>query len=357
MNFKAEPEHVKIQGRTIFRDGTRYLGYSGTSITFRFHGKKAQAKLWTDCEKFETNNYACVAVFINDETEPEQRLQLNQSEAWYTLYESDTEQDVTVTLMKYSEAEFAVCGIQELEIDTETLLAPPAARQMKMMVIGDSITCGYGIEDNTCCPIYYSTQQNPYHAYGMRTARALDADVMLLSWSGHGVISNYIGDEVNTPDEMYLIPEQYKYTDFSCSIQVFGESKDEWEKWDPAAYQPDLITVFLGTNDASYCRELPERNREFTDAYQAFISQIHQDYPKAKVLCMLGTMDQRLCPTTEAAVAEYQVQHHAQEWLRYLPLPMQLEEDGLGTNYHPTEITQKKLADIVIAAAKEFMNC
>ena len=45
MRFAAEEQRVKVTGRTIFRDGIRYLGYTGTSISFRFNGKTAKAKL------------------------------------------------------------------------------------------------------------------------------------------------------------------------------------------------------------------------------------------------------------------------------------------------------------------------
>ena len=67
MRFAAEEQRVKVTGRTIFRDGIRYLGYTGTSISFRFSGKTAKAKLLSDASTHSKKDYAWVAVYVNDE--------------------------------------------------------------------------------------------------------------------------------------------------------------------------------------------------------------------------------------------------------------------------------------------------
>ena len=43
MRFAATEEKVKVTGRTLYVEDTRYLGYSGSSISFAFVGKKAVA--------------------------------------------------------------------------------------------------------------------------------------------------------------------------------------------------------------------------------------------------------------------------------------------------------------------------
>ena len=48
MHFLPTEDHVKVSGRTIFRDNVRYLGYSATSISFCFTGQKAQAVIISD---------------------------------------------------------------------------------------------------------------------------------------------------------------------------------------------------------------------------------------------------------------------------------------------------------------------
>ena len=39
MKFQATEDKVKVTGRTLFAEGVRYLGYSGSSASFTFVGK------------------------------------------------------------------------------------------------------------------------------------------------------------------------------------------------------------------------------------------------------------------------------------------------------------------------------
>ena len=51
MKFQADKKHVSVTGRTIYREGIRYLGYSATSISFKFVGTKATAEIVSDASK------------------------------------------------------------------------------------------------------------------------------------------------------------------------------------------------------------------------------------------------------------------------------------------------------------------
>ena len=129
-----------------------------------------------------------------------------------------------------------------------------------------------------------------------------------------------------------------------------------WEKWDHTRFEPDLVTVYLGTNDASYTKNYPERKKAFSLVYQGFLRNIHARHPQAKILCMLGTMDQTLCSTVQHAVKEFS-QANADVAIKYLQLPLQDEEnDGTGTFWHPTEATHEKVSQLVTAAAKKLMG-
>lgn len=355
MKFYAEESKVTISGRTIFRDNIRYLGYSASSIRFTFTGKSASASFLSDPENFPPEHHAWIAVYVNDEAEPSKRLELKEQKQELSLYEAKEEATVTITIMKYSEPEYAVCGIESISIDSDQLMEPPAPLKRKMQIIGDSITCGYGVEGSIDDLIHNTATENPTKSYSVRTAKALQADFEIVAWNGKGVITSYIGDDANTPDDSWLVPMLYQYTDAGCCHQYFHEDKADWEKWDHSRFVPDLITVYLGTNDASYTREIPERNQQFHDAYVAFLEEIHTIHPNAKIICMLGTMNPRLCPTVEKVVHTFSTLHPEAE-ISYLQLPNQSEEDGLGTFWHPSALTQKKASELVIQRAKEVMG-
>jgi hypothetical protein len=355
MEFLATEDNVKVCGRTIYREGVRYLGYSATSISFCFTGKRASAVFISDPDDWPKEHHAWVGVFINEQTTPANRIELTRLRQEITLYESDTEGTVTVTIMKFSEPEYAVCGVESLRIDTDVLLPPPTPKKRRIQIIGDSITCGYGVEGSPEDTLHDTAVENPVKSYSVKTAQALDADFEIVAWNGKGVISAYIGDE-NQADDSWLVPMLYEYTDAGCCQQFFHEPPSLWEKWNHSSFEPDLVTVFLGTNDASYTKNFPERKKAFSLLYQGFLRNIHQKHPHAKILCMLGTMEQSLCATLNHAVKEFSKSCEEVE-IKYLQLPLQDEAaDGTGTFWHPTEATHEKIAALVTDAAKKLMG-
>lgn len=356
MRFYAEAGKVKVSGRTLMEGQVRYLSYSGSEIAFTFIGKRAKICLWTDGENWDETLKGHMAVYRNDEEIPAMRFQLKEPEAIYTIFESEKEEQVTLRLVRITEAAFGKCGVKWIEIDTEQLLTPPKPKQRKIEIIGDSITCGYGVEAKDDTETFHTAQENCMKSYSMCTAKGLDAEVHLVSWSGIGIISNWVEETATAPLDDWLMPMLYQYTDASCSRDVLKQPQQEWEKWDFTAYQPDLILINLGTNDASYCKDLTQRHQSFQREYERFLDFVHVKNPQARILCMLGTMDQRLCIDVEQAVREKQAQWGA-DILCYQHLTEQdAREDGIGADSHPSIQTQKKTADVVIEKVKEIMN-
>ncbi len=358
MRFSATEENVRITGRTLYVEGTRYLGFSGSSISFTFVGKRAAASIWSNPNEWGEGSDGLrgrIAVYVNGEEEPGKRICLDQEEGMYTLYESDREEQVTVTVVKYSEAAFGKCGIRYLEIDTDRLLPPPAHRQRKMEIIGDSITCGYGVEAENELQPFHTATENPAKSYSLLTAKALDAEVNLISWSGNGIISGYVEETATEPSDECLMPRIYEYTDLSCSEKLFGADEKKWEKWDFSGYVPDIILVNLGTNDCSWCKDIRERKDQFREQYVNFLKAIRGHNPRAQILCMLGTMDQRVLKELEEAV-EIFAKDCGDRGVHFLSLPPQNPEDGYGADWHPSPLTQRKTAEIVTAEVRRIME-
>lgn len=357
MRFLATEDKVRVTGRTLFVEGTRYLGFSGSSVSFRFTGKRARAFIWSNAGEGggEGGLLGRIAVYIQGEAEPVKRICLDQEEAVYTLYESGEEREVTLILVKYSEAAFGKCGIRYLEIDTDKLQTPPAHRKRRLEIIGDSITCGYGVEAENELQPFHTATENPTRSYSLLTAEALEAEAHLISWSGNGVLSGYVEETEEEPSDERLMPEIYEYTDLSCSERLFGEDREKWERWDFSRFVPDVILVNLGTNDSSWCRGVPERRARYREKYAEFLKAIREHNPRARILCMLGTMDQRLLEETKEAVRGF-AESGKDEDVRFLALPPQKPEDGYGADWHPSALTQRKTAEIVAAEIRRMMG-
>src|SRR4030095_3437585 len=153
----------------------------------------------------------------------------------------------------------------------------------KIEFFGNSVTCGYAIEDyvNDSYVGYY---ENCYDAYAAITARHFHAQYHLTAKSGIGIMLSWFP---------LIMPEMYDRLD----------PTDSTSKWNFSKYTPDLVIINLFQND-SWIIEKPEheqfKNRfgsarpsaEFiVRSYKNFVRSIRKKYPKAQIICMLGSMN------------------------------------------------------------------
>lgn len=349
MRFTAEEAFVKVNGRSLFRDGIRYLGYSCSGIEFYFEGSRVEAEIWSNSPDMDESNKAWLAVFVDDETVPAKRIKVDKREGCYLLYEGNTARRTKISLVKYSEASAAKLGIRAIITDSEHMPEPAPARERKIEFIGDSITCGYGAEGKLMEGDFTTAEENPWEAYAAKTARALGADFNLVSWSGIGIISSYT--EEDRPNDGWLMPSLYKYTDKAMDLTL-GNKKPEL--WDSRHFVPDLIVINLGTNDHSYVKNIPERAEVFGKSYNAFVRQVYQANPSAKILCTLGVMGQDLCPEIKRQVEL--LNEDGLKDIYYMQFDLQDEMDGIGTHWHPSLVTYSKMAARLEEKIREIMN-
>lgn len=351
MNILKNPENYRLMGRTTWQEEILFLGYSASFLEFSFKGIKAEAEFVTDRLDWEEMHHARVAVFVNGAETPALRFPLTKEKERFVLYESAEATEVTLRIMKYSEAAFNAVGIVSVDVDGD-ILPPPAAKEKKIEVIGDSITCGYGIEGVVDVDTFTTAQENPWNAYACRVARALDADFSLISWSGNGIISHWIPEDVSEArNDEALMPEMYPYEDYSADYRR-NKARADYIKRDFTKYQPQLIIINLGTNDGSYTRNIPARDRAFINGYVKFLRQVREVNPDANILCTIGVMATAAKDLVGQAVAL--VNDFGDNKVFFKEAFLQNGEvDGIGTDWHPTESTQKKLAEYLVEFIKE----
>ncbi len=348
MKYKGTDERIVAEGRTLKQGDIRFLGWSLSSVSFKFTGTRAKAKLKSDATDHDDHIYARVAVYINNADEPSKVVMLTENETELSLFESKEKQTVTVKLVKYSEAAFAYCGVESIETDGE-LEALPKDERKRIEFIGDSITCGYGIEAENELINFRTDTENPAKAYAALAAKALDLRANYFCWSGNGTISKYVGEDATEPLTGDLMPELYEYTDLSLSKRLYPDEPEKWEKWDFSAFAPELIVVNLGTNDCSWCKDIAERKLEYKQEFLKFLKNIRRCNPGSKIAVTFGIMDKRLNDEEAAAVAEA-----GDSGLFYIELPQQDTADGLGADYHPSAITHKKMAALLSEKLKNL---
>lgn len=356
------PAQAKQLGRTVFHadTGTLWCSLSATGIEFRFRGKTCILTLTADSAYAEGDAKAArYAVYCNDTlvtaaqlTEPEQTVTLHNPD--------DEEKPVPVRLVKLSESIQSAIGVKEIRILSSDAVSQKYQNSIfesgekkphLIEFIGDSITCGYGIDGQFPADPFKTANENAAKSYAYLTARKLGADYSMVCYSGHGIISGYTENGEAMTHE--LVPPYYGLT--GCSTAVLEDNRRiQDDSWD-FRVQPDLIVLNLGTNDASYTGEDAERQDRFMRAYVQFLKTVREKNPSAPVLCTLGIMDQRLCGAVAQAVENY-IAETGDHKIRNMCFDMQSEADGYAVDWHPSAITHEKAAERLSREIQEWLG-
>ena len=360
-------DQLNWSGRYLDHNGIRYFDYSASGFTFVMHGKKAEAVFISDADSWAQENKAVLGVFITDGNktsiqsipeEPNFRIILKENETHCTLFESDVEKTVCIRVMKFSEAAFGYAGLKSIEIEGNTVVEPvettvstATPAPLKLEFIGDSITCGYGIEGVWEKDTFTTAQERPDKAYAFLTAKALGAQVQLCSWSGIGITSHYVDPEtVNLPDTRWLMQGVWPYTDKSLSLRLGIEP----EVWDSGArYEPDIVVINLGTNDISWVRGIEDRRLHYVAALRLLMEAVHRRSPEAKIICCLGSMGEALNASVAEAVELFK-KDFPKVSAQFLPFTEQKEADGIATDWHPSAVTHRKMSEKLIKLIRTY---
>lgn len=225
------------------------------------------------------------------------------------------------------------------------LTSEPQLPARKIEFIGNSITCGFGIEShNPKDPFRYSTE-NQFYTYAAITARSLDAQCFVVARSGIGVYRNYGGKVTGTKG---IMPDVYPYT-------VFGTSG---EKWDFSKFTPDVVCVNLGTNDTS---TPGYRSNLLYNGYWTFYKTLRQHYPDAKIVLLTGTMlsaGSKRLSDVQTALDKVRSEAAAQGDTEVYRFDMTPEDDSLGWGscYHPSMERQAQMAEELTPYLREIMG-
>ena len=269
---------------------------------------------------------------------------MSAKDAAVNVFEGAEKRDGEVQLIKLSEGTQSLIALQEILTDGK--IEPLPDKPLKMEFIGDSITCGYGVEGKNETETFTTATENVTKGYAFLTAEALGADAVMTCFSGHGIISGYTSDpEVRNSSE--LVPPYYEKTGRNGFVLPSGRTVTDID-WDFSAWQPDDIIINLGTNDLSWCQEFPERKEKYRKMYVQFLKTVRKNNPHARMLCILGAMGEGLNEHMQAAVRDY-IAETGDRHIRAVSLKEQNGlKNGYGANYHPSAITQQELAETVI---------
>lgn len=225
----------------------------------------------------------------------------------------------------------------------QRLLPPPALSQRRIEFIGNSITCGYGVESTERDAPFLDETCNHYYTYAARTARNLQAEEMAVCRSGIGVYRNYNGPR--TGDKINM------NTEYTHTLLY-----DNSEQWDFTRYQPQVVCINLGTNDTSTSGADPKLLRK---GYEDLLQQVRKAYAHAKIVFLCGPMmngDALILAkkTMDEVVAEANKKGD-KEVYRFDFKP-QNGNLGYGASWHPSYWQHEQMAGELTPYLRKLMN-
>lgn len=341
LGYMPTEEYAKQLGRTWTTINNVWLSFSGSGVEFTVTAKSADVIFTGDTTAKEENgdNAARVAVYLDGERIADEMIL--QPETVIPLFDEPEEVTHTVRVVKLSECANSSVGIKAVMTDAGGRIAATEEKKYLIEFIGDSITCGYGVDDENQNNHFSTATEDVTKAYAYQTAELLDADYSMVAISGYGIISGYTTGDV--PVYSQTMGQYYDRIGFSYGM-LEGIINPSTVRWDFSKRQPDCIVINLGTNDSSYCGNDAAKKQEYEEGYVAFLQQVRELNPDAYILCTLGIMGQELYPQVENAVASY-LALTGDTRISSFQFDLQLAEDGYAADWHPTEATHKKAAN------------
>lgn len=349
--YQLTEENVKLLGRTYFDGEKLFCALSGSGAEFTFNGTKCSVVVTGDSNAMSpsgADNQARVAIYVNGERVVDDMV--DNIQEVYDVFESETPQTAVISIVKLSESPMSTIGIKEIRA-TGSKIAPTPNKDLLIEFIGDSITCGYGIDDPDKDHHFVTSTEDVTKAYAYRTAETLNADYSMVSFSGYGIISGYSNNDKKVSAQ--TVPQYYTKLGFSWAAN--GNFVPANIDWDFSKRQPDLIVVNLGTNDDSYTKTDSERKQEYCDGYVEFLKKIRENNPDAKILCTLGIMGDRLFEQVQLAVNTY-TEETGDSNISAMKFDVQLPDDGYSADWHPSVTTHEKAAEKLSAEIKSLLG-
>lgn len=271
----ASSDSVRITGRVNHAGDSTQIYWPGTTILMRFTGTGIRSILFD--EKGE--NYFNVIV----DGDSLRYFKLGKQKQPYVLAENLPPGEHTVQLIKRTEWDKGSTWFYGFQIDEGDALPLPEPNKRVIEFFGNSITAGYAVEDRVG-DSPDSIYTNNYYSYAALTARHFNADLYCTVKSGIGITVSWFP---------LIMPEMYDRLD----------PNNPESKWDFKKVTPHVVVINLFQNDSwlvqkpdhpsfiqRFGRTAPD-SKKLIQAYRDFVANVRLAYPKAYIICALGSMD------------------------------------------------------------------
>lgn len=307
---------VRLVGRFHIEPNRITAEWPGSLIEIRFEGARLDVTIYDAGEN---------DLVVEVDGEP-RRLETKPGEHTYSVVDNDTPSTHLIRLIRRTESAFGRTDLTNIWTDGQFL--PPLPDRRRILVVGDSISAGYGVEGMSPDCGFEADLENQYMTFGAIAARNFNADIITLAVSGAGLVRNYNGDKQRTMARLV-----YRLLPSSSAMAPL-----------PSA---EVVVVHLGTNDFAD----GARPEDFTEAYQSLLKEVRTTSPTAMIYAAMGPMlrsdDQDAAVAAiEAAVTARHLKGDGQvSMIRFTSQP---KPEDLGCDWHPSTVAQARMADELV---------
>jgi lysophospholipase L1-like esterase len=299
----------------------------GSAISVRFQGRDITAEI----EDVNGEGTSWLNVYIDDL--PVRVMRIDPNNRLYQLADDLEDVPHTLRLQKRTEAAFGSIKFIGLTTENGTFLSPPAPLPHRLLIIGDSITCGFGNEAQIPCDCDAS-RENIALAYSSLTGQLINAETLIAGASGKGCYQNFGGSKEGLMSD-YFIETLCPYLD--------QEALDD--------FQPEIVVINLGTNDWS----APIQPSDYIEKYRKLTDFIRCRYPSAALFCAIGPMTLAPSPYLKALIDSLNDKGDANIHFVEFPL-IKRPEDGMGGCGHPSLKKHRQMAEQLAGTIRQVCS-
>lgn len=319
--------NIHVLGRADVRADALAFDWTDSGVFFRFRGKALRFRF--DAPGLNQSLY----------------VQIRVDGRWTRAYVSADSTTVTVEAAEDGDHRVSCVRINEvldgiplvmrditIDGDSPALLPKPTLPDRRMLFVGDSITCGYGLLTRGEGNGFKTVEEDGAHTYAALTADHFGAEAHFICISGRGIARNC--DNFEAP----RIPDFFEYTTVSNPTP-----------WDHTAFVPDILVINAGTNDTAGEAD-PVSEEDFKAAVTAYIRRLREAYPTTPLLWVYGMMGDPLHNALQQAITALN-----DPMVHYLKLQSVWGfENERGASNHPNQRAHRRCAGVVIDKVAEI---
>jgi lysophospholipase L1-like esterase len=322
----ADNRNISYIGRFDFSNKLKpVFMYSGCAIRTHFNGTSVEMVMKDDSMRNMFN------VIIDDSLSI---ITTDKKDSIYLLAANLQDKKHTLEIIRRTEWHGGNTTFMGFRLDKGKRLNLPATKDRKVEFIGDSYTCGYGIEGKSHEDHFTYQTENNYLTFGAITARDLNAEFLTVCRSGIGVWQGYGGGKDFTMPKLY-------------DEVIINSNK----VWDYKQYVPQLVAIDLGSNDLSVALD----SAKFISTYVEFLQRLRNNYPSAKIVCIAGPCSpgdewKKTRSYIHSVVDEYKKTDNSTYYFEFSTF------EPNGSDFHPNLEQHKNMANELAPFLKKLMN-